>query len=212
MDLATARDAVYLRTGYVSSDGQLTPQRLNQLLVSALRFLSLEHDWDWLQYSETLTTTAGTPYVTPLAGAGSTITWTRTTNVTGPTNYDIEQVPWQDYRTRPSTSRGSAPAVFAVRLSLIYLWPVPDSAFSLTHDFIRGEAALTSDQDSPLLPDQFCDAWVEKATELAYRRVNDTQKAEEAAQKYRDWMRVLTDNRRRWTGPRRITIRPGNYL
>lgn len=213
MDLATARDAVYLRTGYSSSDGQLTPERINTCLRSALNFLSAERDWDWLQASETLTTTAGVAYVTPLAGSDDNVTWTRTTNVTGPTNNNIEQVPWQDYRTRPtSQTGGDLPAVFSVRQGRIYLWPTPNSALAIIHDFIQGENPLTSDQDYPLLPDQFGDAWVEKAVELAYRRVNDLQKAEEARQKYADWMRVLVDNRRRWAGPRRVFIRPGAWM
>lgn len=212
MDLATARDAIYMRTGYASSDGQLTPVQLQNILRSALNYLAAEHDWDWLQASETLTTVASTAYVTPLAGSGSGVTWTRTMNVTGPDNNDITQIPWQDYRTRRSITNSTYPDAFSVRNGRIYLWPVPSSVYSLTHDFIRGEAALTSDQDSPLLPDQFCDAWIEKATEMAFRRVNDTQKAEEAAQKYRDWMRVLTDNRRRWSGPRRVFIRPGGFM
>ena len=210
MNLSSARDAVYLRTGYTTDDGQLTPERVTVALRSALSFIASEHDWDWLQSTETLSTTSGTNYVTPLAGAADGVTWIRTTHLTGPNGSVITRVPWSEFRAMPETSQGQ-PYIWSDRFGRLYLWPEPDAVYALTHDFIRGEVTLGSDTDSPLLPDQFTDGWIEYATYLAFRRVGEVDRAAEAFQAYQEWQRVTADNRRRSRGPFRVAVRPGAY-
>lgn len=196
------------------SDGQLTPQRVTQLLLVALDYLSGERDWEWLQYTETLTTTLGTNYVTPLAGSGAGVTWTRTVNLSGSAHgHNIVQIPWQEFRNRDVSNTSALPDVWAIYNGLIYLHPTPSgSTASLFHDFIRGENPLTSDTDSPLLPDQFAGAWVEKAAELCARRINDYQTAQVCAGEYKQWLVNMSENRRRSAGPYRVAVRPGNWL
>lgn len=205
MNLAESRDAVYLRTGYSSDDGLLTPERVTQCLRSALNFIASEHDWDWLQATETLTTTANTAYVTP----GST--WVRTTHLTGPSNADVTRVGWTDYRSYPASSTGQ-PTTWSDRFGRLYLWPVPDGSYALTHDFIRTETTLLADTDEPLMPDQFQDGWIEYAAYLALRRVGESDKAGEALGAYQEWQRVTADNRRRSKGPYYVRVRPGRWL
>lgn len=211
MDLAQARDAVYLRTGYDSSDGQLTPQIVTECLRSALNFLATERDWDWLQTSESLSTVSGTPYVTPLAGSASGVTWVRTLNLVVSDASQIVQAPWPSYRAFPPDATGQ-PYKYAEQQGRLYLWPVPDGVYTLYHDFIRGEPALTSDTSVPLLPAYFHDAWVEKAATIAYRRVGEPARAGEADAIYKDWLRVMVDNRKRSAGPYKIRVRPGSWI
>lgn len=214
MDLGTARDQVYGRLGMAQTDGQLTPQQVTGLLRSALAFLSGESDWGWLQYTETLTTVLGVNYVTPLAGAGAGVTWTRTTNLAGAEHgHYLTQIPWQEFRERNVSNQSALPDVWSEYGGKLYLHPTPSgSTTTLYHDFIRGEASLTSDTDTPLLPDQFCGAWVEKAAELCARRINDYQTAQVCAGEYQQWLRRLNENRRRTAGPRKVAVRPGGWL
>ncbi len=214
MDLGTARDEVYLRLGIEQSDGQLTPQAVTQLLRTALNALAGERDWAWLQATETLTTTGGVNYVTPLAGSSAGVTWTRTTNLTGAAHgHSITQISWQQFRDKNVTDQGALPDVWVEHLGLLYLNPTPSgSTTTLFHDFIRGEAPLNSDTDSPLLPDQWCGAWVEKAAELSARRVQDYQTAQVCAGEYKTWLTKMDAYRRRSAGPYRVTVRPGGWM
>lgn len=210
MNLADARDAVYLRTGYTTDDGLLTPERMTAILRTALNFISSEHDWDWLQATETLSTTSGTNYVTPLAGSAVGVTWIRTTHVTGPSGHSINRVPWSEFRLFPTASTGE-PTIWSPRLERLYVWPVPDAVYALTHDFIRGPSALNQDSDTPAIPAQFHDAWVEYGAYLAFRRRGESDRAGEALSAYQEWMRVMADNRRRDAGVRRVAVRPGSW-
>ncbi len=214
MDLGSAREQVYGRLGMAQTDGQLTPQFVSQLLQVALRTIAVERDWEWLQATETLTTTLGVNYVTPLANSASTVTWTRTTNLTGAAHgHAITQIPWAEFRQRDVTNQGALPDVFAVQLGKLYLHPTPSgSATTLYHDFIMGEVTLTSDTDTPLLPDQFCGAWVEKAAELCARRINDYQTAQVCAGEYKQWLQSMDAHRRRSAGPYRVAVRPGAWM
>ena len=204
MQFSEARDAVYLRSGLATDDGQLTPERVNQCLRSALNFIASEHDWDWLQSTETLTTTANQNYVTP------GLTWIRTISLTGPDGDSMTQAPWSEFRAGPTSSTGQ-PDRWAPRNGRLYLWPVPDTSYALTHDFIRTETDLTTDSSEPLMPDQFQDGWIEYATYLALRRIGDSERAAEAYTAYQDWQRVTVDNRRRSRGPFRVSVRPGSF-
>lgn len=214
MDLGTARDEVYLRLGMEQSDGQLTPQAVTQLLRTALNYLASEHDWAWLQATEVLSTTLGVNYVTPLTGSSAGVTWTRTTNLTGAAHgHNITQIPWQEFRDRDPSNQGTLPDVWSEHLGVLYLHPTPSgSSTTLNHDFIRGEATLTQDTDSPLLLDQFCGGWVEKAAELAARRIQDYQTAQICAAEYQKWLKSMSDYRRRSAGPYRVAVRPGNWV
>lgn len=214
MDLGTARDEVYLRLGMEQSDGQLTPQTVTALLRTALNYLASEHDWAWLQSSETLTTTLGVNYVTPLAGSAAGVTWTRTTNLSGAAHgHYLTQIPWQEFRNRDVTNQSALPDVWSEHLGLLYLHPTPSgSTATLYHDFIRGEATLSSDTDSPLLIDQFSGAWVEKAAELCARRIQDYPTAQVCSGEYQKWLKSMSDYRRRSAGPYRVAVRPGNWV
>ncbi len=214
MDLGTARDEVYGRLGIAQTDGQLTPQFVSQLLRTALKTLAGERDWAWLQATETLSTTGGVNYVTPLAASGPGVTWTRTTNLTGAAHgHSITQISWQQFRDKNVTDQGALPDVWSEHLGLLFLNPTPSgSTTTLFHDFIRGEAPLTSDTDSPLLPDQWCGAWVEKASELCARRIQDYQTATVCAGEYKSWLTKMDAYRRRSAGPYRVTVRPGGWM
>ena len=214
MDLGTCRDQVYSRLGMAQTDGQLTPQQVTTLIRVALNTLASAGDWAWLQATETLTTTVGVRYVTPLAGSVAGTTWSRTTNLTGAVNgASITQIPWQDFRDRNPANQGEIPEAWALYGGLLYLYPTPSgSSATLYHDFIKGEAALTSDTDSPYLPDQFSGAWVEKAAELCARRIQDYQTAQVCQGEYQSTLKELQEHRRRTSGPRRVAVRPGGWL
>lgn len=214
MDLGTARDQVYSRLGYTQTDGQLTPGQVTGLLRVALYTLAGAGDWAWLQMTETLTTAAGVNYVTPLSNSPSGATWSRTTNLTGSAHgHNIVEIPWADFRDRDVTNQSALPDVWALYGGLLYLHPTPSgSGTTLYHDYIKGEAALTSDTDTPFLPDQWCGAWVEKTAELAARRIQDYQTAQVCAGEYTTWLREMQSHRRRTSGPRRVAVRPGGWM
>lgn len=211
MNLADARDAVYLRTGYDSSDGQLTPERITSCLRAALNFITSEHDWDWLQTTETLSTVAGTASVTPLVGSSAGVTWIRTLNLINSNADYIEKTPWSEFRMFLNTVTGE-PTKWCDYGGQLCIWPTPDGVYTITHDFIRGENALNSDTDTPLLPTQFEDAWIAKATAMALRRVAESIRAQEQEADYQAWQHVMVDNRHRSKGGKRVAVRPGGWI
>lgn len=199
------REQVYVRTGFDTQDSMITAPVVNAALNDALHFIEVGHDWPWLEASETLSTTAGTNYVTP----GST--WTRTKALTISDGSLLTQIPMADFDARSSASSGQ-PGEYAIFAGKIYLYPNPDAVYSINHRFIQTESDLTTDDASPALPTSFLPALIELAASLILTRVRDEERANVARLRYQDWERVMTDNRRKYSAPTQVRVRPAGWI
>lgn len=213
MNLAALRTAVRTRIGVPAADTFFTDTVLTDLVNEALQAVSAEADWPWLQTSTTISTVAGTGTYTPPADWGQT----RALTIDG---YDA-----MEYRTLPeireylSTIRG-VPTVYTVSAEAILMRPVPAAVYSVTHDYMKGEPALSGDSDTPLMPSQFHYAIVSFAVHLAHARNNEigsyrgavTGAAAAALQQYQLWLGRMHSQRRRSSGPMRVRVRAGGIL
>lgn len=206
MNRRTLREQIYTRTGFDTQDSMVTAPVVNAAINDALHYIEVVHDWPWLESTETLTTTSGTNYVTP----GST--WMRTKSLTLGDGNSLNQVAIADFDLLGTSGSGS-PEQYAIHGGKIYLYPTPsDSVTTLTHRFISMESDLTDDSASPLLPASFQPALVELAASVILARVRDEDRALQAKQRYLDWERVMHDNRRRYSQPQQIRVRPGSFI
>lgn len=211
MNRRQLRESIYLHTGLEQSDTMVTTNVVDALINDAIHRIEIEHDWPWLMTTETLTTTANVAYVTP---APTALDWVRTRALTvTTTGYPVEQLASiSDYRKQDSTARSDTPSYFTVINDLIYLWPVPSGAFSLTHDYVQAEPDLSSDQGEPAMPASFHQAIVEYASYLVLARVRDDERAAAARARFQELMSVMKDNRRRVSGPMLPRVREDSWI
>lgn len=202
MNLAQLRDAVRTRIGVPSGDTFYTDQTLTDLVNEALQAIASENDWPWLEESTTFALVNGTATYTPPAD------WVRTRSLCID-GYDAME--WRsliELREIPTTITDS-PRFFNVNVEQITLRPVPASAATVIHDYLKNEQTLVTDADVPFLPLQFRYAIVAFACHLAYLRSGDVQRAIAAATDYAAWLKRMVEQRRRQTGGLRVRVRPG---
>jgi hypothetical protein len=197
--------AVRYRLGNPTNEPFFTDPVLNSLVNEALQVVAAEDDWPWLQATTTFSTVSGTQTYTPPAD------WTRTKGLVIDGYAPIEWRTLAEIRAAGTTER-QFPTYFTTFAEDILLAPVPDSAYTVRHDYYVSEAELSADTDTPVLPAQFHFAVVAKAVELGHLRQRDTQRAEPAQAEYRSWLDRMRKHMSRSKAPKRVRIRPGRAI
>jgi hypothetical protein len=203
VNLSAMRTAVLTRLGTPGGDGFYSTAQLNDFVNEALQTVSTEHDWPWLAVTTTFTTTAGTATYTVPSN------WQRTKALTvdGQTSLQLRSL--TEIREILSTAQAE-PEMYAIFPdSTIILRPVPNSAYTVIHDYIAQEPILSSDSETPLMPAQFHYAVVEFAVYLAHMREGRMPDAQIRLAAYQGWLDRMHDNRRRSSSPIRVRVRPG---
>lgn len=201
MDLSTIRTNVLDRLGVPSGDALFTTAVLNRAINAALDEIGAEHDWPWLEASETINTVAGTKTYTPNAA------WVRTRELKLADDYPLEWVTMIQLDTLYPVTEQDRPSVFAIEQGQLYIGPTPDGVYVLTHRYVKAEPDLSADGDTPLMPAQFHNAIVELATYIALKRSRDDVRGAAALDAYARWLSKMHRFRRRHTGPSRIKSR-----
>lgn len=205
MQLSELRTAVRTRLGNPSTDGFFSDANLTDLANEALASVATERDWPWLCVSTTFPTVAGTAAYTPTSG------WMKTRLLTIDGYDPLEERSLAEIRGIPSSERGR-PTLWAVSGDQLILRDVPDGVYTVIHDYVKVEPALSGDADTPVMPSSFHYAIVAKAVELAHLRQSRADRAREAAEEYAGWVVRMLDNKRRSTAPRRVRVRPGRIF
>lgn len=197
MNLAALRTAVERRTG-VAMDAAALTEWVNE----ASKAIAAEHDWPWLQRSTTFPTVAGTGTYTPPAD------WLRTISLR---IADDAQMSWQpagalDDAWPYADSRGQ-PYQWSTFADELVLRPIPDGVHVVTHRYVRIEADLALDADTPLMPVLFRPAIVEYAAYLVARSAGQSVRAAESLQAWSGWKGRMLDDVRRQSGPAKVRLR-----
>jgi hypothetical protein len=165
MDLTAIMLEVRTRTGYSASDTDLTDTILTSLVNSAIRQITLEADWPWLETFASDNTAAATEIIT--------------------LNTDVRKVTSMQYEYRnllyrPFRDRNlyygltGVPAAFSVQAGSYYIWPTPDAVYSIDYGYVvTAETALSTGTDTPLIPDWASSLIITKTAMLCARRRRD---------------------------------------
>lgn len=202
--LSVLRVAVTDRISLLGSDPAITPTKITAALNSALRQVTLDHDWPWLQQTVQLSVVGG------LATYPAPADWLRTVHlidsVTG-----IKIVRASLEAVDSFGSRTGTPALFAAFGGSILLAPVPQAGQTLIHRYIRSENILSSDGNAPLIPSEYEEGVIEYAAYLCLRQLKEAARAQEALLAYREWKKRAEDNIQQGREPIRVTHRPGGW-
>lgn len=186
MTLATLRTSVRQRLGVPNDDALYTDAVLAGLINDAIQYVTSEADWYWLEKSETLSLVNGTSAYSVAADC------TRTINVEDPTGVPLARKPI-DELTAMSTATGAVVRFFSPYGLKLEFRPVPNTSISVNHRYIGGEATLSSDSDTPLIPAQWQFLVVEYAAYLAKMRVGNTQEAQANLEMYEKQVALAKD-------------------
>lgn len=200
--LTTLTARVLDRVASHAGDTFYSATRTTLAINTALQQITSEYDWPWLQTTATVTTTAGAAsYALPAD-------FLRTDNISRPqTGNQLSRRAVKEMRR--FIAQGE-PSMYAIYGSALHLRSIPDGVYSFTHDYYRIENTLTAGGDLTLVPDPFADGVVEYAAFLLYRGRKEPDKAADALNAYRMWVKRTQDNVKQSREPIRITVRPGS--
>ena len=206
MNLTELREGVYRNLGGevgVNYDVTLDQNHLTVYVNQALNEISTEHDWPWLDASETIATIAGTATYTPATN------WVRTKELKVVDSYPMQLVGQVDLDTQWPTTGVAEPSIYSIVNSLISVRPYPDGVYSMTHRYVKRETELASGTDTPVMPTQFHGSIVARATIFAARRLRLPKVADMWTPDVDRWSKLMRDDQRRARGSLRVRIRPG---
>ena len=202
--LSNFRTGVRDRLAVSDNDTFLTDTRLADFINQAIRQITLEHDWPWLQKTTTIQTVAGvSEYDLPddflrmgsLVQVGS--------------NRELEYQPVQ--QADRWISEGN-PLVFSIYGGKLLLKPTPNGELEFQLRYICYEPELVSGSDVALIPDYWDDGVLEFSVYLAARSIKRFDEAELALAAYREWLARGRDNTRQVKSPNRVVPRPGGWF
>lgn len=187
MNLTSLIEATRTRLGVPASDAFFTDASITDLVNAAMEYISAQHDWYWLEQSESLSTVAGVETVATAATSQRTIALYDTTGI------QLEWKPFHDLVRFPANATSNTLRFFGYRGSTLVLRPVPlaTTAGALTHIYRGTEPRLLSGTDTPLMPSQFHDAIADKAANLGHLRQGDNNAAKIFQELCAEWINVM---------------------
>lgn len=202
MNRGALRSALQTRLGLsASGDGLATDTALNEAIANALRDIGLEHDWPWLLTSASLTfsTTTG------LAAQPTGFVKARELVIGGrPAKY----APLAEFLA--VAGEGSA-YVWTDLGANFQLSPTPATVPTATLYYVRQEPALSSDSDSPLIPDAYQHIVLARAAYLTNVRRARNDEAIRDDNEYQLAVRKLRDASWNRSGPRTVRRAGSTY-
>src|SRR4051812_9383183 len=111
------RTSLRLRLGIPTGDAMFPDATLTDLINNSMHKIDTDHDWPWLEASETITPVGGTATYTPNAN------WLGTLEVQGGDSPPLKRLDIAELRAMGVPS--GRPAFFAVYAEQLTLRPVP---------------------------------------------------------------------------------------
>lgn len=189
--LQDIRTEILETAGLAADDARFPAATLNRIINRALRSIAAEHNWPWLQGSETITTVAGTQAYTPATD------WAQVRRLQY-NNRDLREYPSREAAKYQNDT--GAPVGFFVEQDKIHIVPVPDGVYSITHIYEGYTATLSADTDVPEIPDRYLDYVVQTALVLVAQRIRDLDLYSIADRERTKWQRKMADEALRSVG------------
>lgn len=186
--LSDIRTEILETAGLASDDARFPDATMNRIVNRALRQVSSEHDWPWNHAQTNLTTTANVQTVSMPAATSKILRL----EIEGKQLLQLTASEGGSY----SQDRGR-PQAYWVEHEKIHFAPVPDGAYTVYTLYSAYETALSSDSDTPALPDRFMDWLVQTALVQVAQRIRDTDLYQMADRERRMWGRRAADEVRR---------------
>lgn len=195
MNLTSLLAAVRTRLGVPDTDAFFTDIVLTDLVNASLESLSAQHDFYWLESSESLNTTEHVETVATSSSSQRTIALFDSTGV------QLEYLPMDRLVRFPKDAESDTLRFFGYRGSTLVLRPVPATTVSgaLTHIYRGVEPRLTGGSDTPLMPSQFHDAIADRAAYLANMRQGDLETAKGYSVLAAEWIEKMIDHSDRFS-------------
>lgn len=177
MQRSEIRSKVYTRVVTTESDPLLTPTVVNDLINDALREISSDGEWTWLNLTETIECVANSATYALPAGFIEVISLTNSNGqqLTPINEADLEAI---------NAATFGEPLFFVVGNKQLTVTPVPTYDLDLSLRYKSADNTLTGDADEPKLPEHLVDALIWYTCYLCMIVTRDDQRASDMYNAY----------------------------
>lgn len=181
-----------------------TPTRIDAALNDAYYDVCSREPWPFLEARTTLTTTAAQDTITGFPAdfrAAITLTIPSASQALEPRRLDDFQKRFAGQETNSGT-----PYVYYFIGSTMHLWPVPDSTYTMTLNYIKTPTALSALTDTPIVPVQHHRVIVLGALVTLYNMEDDPDLAAVFKQQFEQRLQTMREDawKRQYDRPDRI--------
>ena len=167
MQLTEIRDQARQMAGTNTNDPVLSDALMTDFVNSALRRLSNKRHWHWDQSTTTFSTVAGTATLSLPSDFKRGLSMRNLSN-----GYELKPVAPRD-AVRWSDTSGE-PVFWTIDAGTLYVYPVPESVYSLELEYQAQITELSSDTDEPSVPDYAIDWIIIQAAIYVAVRMHDS--------------------------------------
>jgi len=163
--IAEVRNLVRTHIGITANDRGVTDEVLDVLINSALRRVTVEADWPWLEDTYDYIAEAGQDVLEePVVGVRR-VRWVR---------HQDRELSFVNYRDVPDFYGASGePWAFTEDAGVYYLLPTPDREYEITYGLIVDLDDELSGEDETYVPDYAIDMLVSQTCLLVSRRLRE---------------------------------------
>lgn len=205
MERSEIRARVYTRVASTTDDPMLTTAIVNDLINDALREISSDGEWTWLNLATPMYLVANT-YVYDLpAGFMEIVSLTQLTGevLTPVSDSDIDALSTLDFGT---------PMFYNITNNQIILMPIPLVEMTLLLRYRGADNVLVNDADEPKLPEHLIDALIWYTCYLCMIVTRDDERASDMFNNYQLARKRMENRATQSSDVPRLKRRPGGFL
>lgn len=190
------------RVNLSTDDARVSDANILDFLNAAMQDVESQYSWPWRQKIETISVAANDNTYTPAADWRATlsITLVDPPAVLGKRTWKwTRRVAWADMT--------GSPAFYTEHAGVIYLYPVPDKAYSIEHRYLETTDVLGSTTATVANPDWFDNIIVTKTSSYVAQKLRDSELYQMLETQYKQQLKSFADDVSRNYEPVTISTR-----
>ena len=190
------------RVNLATDDARITDANILDFINAAIQDCEAQKEWPWREAIETISVTNGDNTYDPAADWKTTLSLT----LEDPPAV-LQRRTWKWTRRLAWGSLKGTPVYYTDHAGVLYLYPVPDAAYTMHHRYLKTVSALASTSASVVSPDWFDQVIVTKASSYVAQKLRDSELYQMLETQYKQQIKGFADDVSRTYEPVTVNTR-----
>ena len=190
------------RTNLATDDARVSDANLLDFINAAIQDCESQKEWPWREKIETITININDNDYTPAADWKTTLSLT----LDDPPAV-LQRRTWKWTRRLAWNNLKGTPVYYTDHGGVLYLFPVPDAAYTMKHRYLETVDVLGSTSASVASPDWFDPVIVTKASSYVAQKLRDSELYQMLETQYKQQIRGFADDVSRTYEPVTVSTR-----
>ena len=183
-------------------DARVSDANLLDFINAAIQDCESQKEWPWREHSENISVTSGDNTYTPAADWKTTLSLT----LDDPPAV-LQRKTWKWTRRLAWSNLKGTPAYYTDHGGTLFLYPVPDAAYTMHHRFLKTVGVLGSTSANVASPDWFDQVIVTKASSYVAQKLRDSEMYQMLETQYKQQIKAFADDVSRTYEPVTVATR-----